>query len=1378
MNIEIIHGADYHIKNREKNVYKSIESNLANIRDILISTKAEVYLLAGDLFDVAISNESERKLASKHIGEILNIETLKEFVFINGNHDILVDKKKLDSNKVNNSFDTLNKFIETLSPELSKKITYLKEQKPYVSKVSDKLLWIPYSLENGLSNGNNFQWNLLSQDDNNKCQITIFHDIVRDYIDDTKLPVRKDKLETLPFINDFKTNIILSGDIHKNYFKTVNGKLFVYPGSSNQVSFGEGTYIKIRKNSSIVHADEKVLKHHKINLDNNSIVTNDISLNNYITYITIDLNSNRYVNNVLEDIEKLLNISKFGINQTMVKLKLSSVYVKHEIEIYKLIETICLSKNTIFNISTVYDKFVISSDGTNENLDLQEIQEDEELTNEINIDELKLSIESLNKIFSTITNNYRSTLMKETNDEDLVNGIIENIQTLFSEQIELSLSAIPNFKIKLDSVETTGFMGLGPNKINLDIPGLVKINGANGIGKTTLYNLIRFIIKGIVFDNLLLSRKKQNTLLIFNDKLINNDVITQRLNAHINNTQIAITRSAFRKWKNNVSDEMKSSLNWKDYISEVSTTIKLDVMTKDGQKTFTGEEAEAMILKWFGDIASTILILNQQKILTILNSPSDKLQKMVLDYIGIDYLEILRENLPSIKNQYNLVKPKTNFEDLKIELSTQNKIKFDGDESLIELKKKIDSNKIDIDTIKLNIENKNKELINIGNVPTSINELKESLTSNENKINSFNPKLLIEIPIFDKIKPVKEDLSNIDSKLIELKKQLELDTNKKISLNNDITNDSNKLLELLKLEKSEYPNKLNKGFENLSQSISNEIQLLTESKSSIFGKLNLGFNDTLIALKEKQKDKLSEVNSITNDINQIINRNNTIDDEIKSGVCEKCERPFGNDFESHKESLIKEKEDNNHKNIGLNNTLITEKELLTKIDNFIILYQSYYDKSIVENLEYFITLSNIKDEPFQHDILNCNLINDSILKLTELNNKVLIKDIDYIDIFSKNNIKINELFSLESFINETLIIKNKLDSIDLFIENLLKQNIEYNYTFCLTEINSIINNIKLLKLLEVNITSLTSNITTLNNHIIKVNTDYNVNFETYNNDYQIHQNKVNEINTLNEEITTHNLSISNLREKSAELKLSILKQENNLPTYNSLIKQIDDLKTFLKVEEENNTEIVNSKNELEKNLLNVDNKLNQINIELTDWLEYRRNNHIYSIYEKLINKDFPDVIFEYYRKFLNNTLNILLEDLSFKLYWDKNKDLYMIELGNGMTTYRPVQLTSGMQTCFLGLSLIYSLHLLNVKNDISHLFIDELSGALNTGKELKEIDNQTIVNYQEQLTLLLSKFKTKNIFIIDHNIENLFQTATYEVILNEKKLAEYVIVDN
>mgnify|MGYP001034600512 FL=1 len=159
------------------------------------------------------------------------------------------------------------------------------------------------------------------------------------------------------------------------------------------------------------------------------------------------------------------------------------------------------------------------------------------------------------------------------------------------------------------------------------------------------------------------------------------------------------------------------------------------------------------------------------------------------------------------------------------------------------------------------------------------------------------------------------------------------------------------------------------------------------------------------------------------------------------------------------------------------------------------------------------------------------------------------------------------------------------------------------------------------------------------------------------------------------------------------------------------------------------------------------------------YLRYYVNSTIYSVYERLIKQDFKNIVFEYYRNYLNNNLNNLLEEQNFKLFWNNNNELYMIDMRNGKCSYTPVQLTSGMEISFLGLSLIYTMSCLNIKNHVSHIFLDEIGGSLNNGKNL----NYDAKNYQELFVNILSKFTNIYMFIIDHTIQNMYETVTLEV---------------
>ena len=172
------------------------------------------------------------------------------------------------------------------------------------------------------------------------------------------------------------------------------------------------------------------------------------------------------------------------------------------------------------------------------------------------------------------------------------------------------------------------------------------------------------------------------------------------------------------------------------------------------------------------------------------------------------------------------------------------------------------------------------------------------------------------------------------------------------------------------------------------------------------------------------------------------------------------------------------------------------------------------------------------------------------------------------------------------------------------------------------------------------------------------------------------------------------------------------------------------------------------------------NDLQVLNKELEDFMTYVVNNQIFTLYNNLVKTDFKVIVFEYYRNFLNNSLNNLLEDVNFKLFFNNDSELYMIRMGDGNVTYTPCQQTSGMETVFLGLSLIYMMSILNIKNSINLICIDELSGQLNDGKGL----TYEAKNYCDLFVKILSRFTKKNIVIVDHHIDNMFETLKYEVV--------------
>ena len=119
----------------------------------------------------------------------------------------------------------------------------------------------------------------------------------------------------------------------------------------------------------------------------------------------------------------------------------------------------------------------------------------------------------------------------------------------------------------------------------------------------------------------------------------------------------------------------------------------------------------------------------------------------------------------------------------------------------------------------------------------------------------------------------------------------------------------------------------------------------------------------------------------------------------------------------------------------------------------------------------------------------------------------------------------------------------------------------------------------------------------------------------------------------------------------------------------------------------------------------------------------------------------------------------MLGSLRFRLVFDKSSlTLKFVDLDKRTT--RPVMFVSGMQTIMAGLALIQTRAKMNQSKSVNFIFIDEISGVLNDGKDVSyEADN-----FKKLMSDLLQVIaRTTSIYIVDHVIENLNENRILEV---------------
>lgn len=1434
--ITLMADMQYNIRNKfnPEIIFNCYDSTNKQIEQILKDNKSDVYVIAGDFCEYDKPNDSERLLMYQHLGNVLNIDSLKELVVMNGNHDIQLGKQIDSENIGKNPLNTFIDGLQIINPDLYSKVTYLHKQKDYQSKISDKLKWISYSLEDGNSTGNNLNDDIVNNS-NNKYLIPIFHDILKEYVDDKNLPVKKSRYNNLMELSKFivnencRNNIVLAGDIHDNWGTTKiddsskQARTFLYSGSPIQRNFGEGTYCKVTKSGKVFKpAQTKVIKQIDLFIDETDITNTyfeitELPLHNQISYIKFDLNTEYFCNDWEEQINLLIsdlfNQNLFGRLHTIVKVELSNLYMNYESEILNIIADYFISNGfseTEYNISLEYGQIIFETKNPIEITKTIEVIDEE--TGEViqkeiqtNIDDesdidynddsnLILSEEQLTDIFGQLLNNQKKSIEREFGDNEITESIINEIKSIFVEQLGLSYGSGKSFNIKLIDIETNGFMILGKNKINLNIPALTRIKANNGTGKTTLYNMIRWVLTGMVIEGLPKNTKKENNLLVFNYENPYNDNVIVKLTLMVNGTKVDIYRNVVRTWKPKTTEEDKKSLGWKEYIDDVKSNLKLVVYKINTQTNEVTEivqkdvEAQQTLDLWFKNVINNILIINQFKILELLNSNGTNLRETILEYIGVDYLKALEMNLETIKEQYKISKPTTSLADIiTLRKNTNNQLEeIRNNYEHLELNQakfetQINANKAIVEIIV-------EDLISLGDIPTLINNKQIDIEQLSDKINSFELKQHKTIPTLDElIKPIKDEsiMNKLKSDIDLFKLDLEEKTNDYIS--KDYINSFGKLkkskLESISKIISDLEIKLNTIVSETETKYNNEFDTtytkLIQYKSELKNHIELYWNDKLSIDKESLSNIRLQYQTTSDKLNSIdsILKNNR--NKLDNSVCSSCGSILNLSEEELNKLKVQVKNDTEIFN-QLNQELTDHNNKINSIETNIDKINRQLNSDIILISNLFIN----KD---------INTISDDLTRLTSIDSNLNIAISDLTIIQDLKDI-VTELTSIEKvYIEyknndiESNNIKQTINDLQLLTKTLLEFNIESTSKELLEKIKEY----KFLKELsdlylsnsisKAIIDNLKNDLSLKEKELYQLESEYNQKLIEYNNQLESHNKLVSEITQYNQSINEHNnkLQLYHKQLEKEKIELDLLKSKE--VKWNELNQKHTEVKNELIQIELSLKKVIADINDNKQNESVLNSKLNEYSILENQWKEYRKKNFIYKTFETLIKKDLKQTVFNYYRKFLNNKLNILLEGLDFRLFWNEDSNLYMAKIirtnsGESNIIYLPVKLSSGMQTAFLGLSLIYCFHLLNIKNNVSHIFIDEISGQLNDGKH--STNKEETNNYQEKLILLLNKFTEKNIFIIDHIIDNLFETHTYKVISeideNNNKFAYYV----
>lgn len=1287
--IKILHTGDIQVEVRDhQQRYDEFEYLFSQIENIATIQKPDIYLIAGDVFEFNKPNDIERLLVINHLRKMLELQFIKEIVITHGNHDI--DQRKFVNFFKSNGEDvpTCNALDSIVFALNNNRISLLNESTYYRSKMQENLVWINWSQKVKHSNIFEQSYNPLLNIPNvnellsNNICITLYHDPIKGAKQwDSKLIHGSEKSNSL---NVFQTHTILAGDIHIPQVIEEKYQKFVYCGSPIARDFGEGDYYK---NGRITCENNT---RHTVNVctisDSGFIVDqNFISLNQYKTYNTYEITSNELSGMPFE-------LKNKGLHFSEVNVKLpapTETWISLEPRIVELFNN--ENKNHAINIKFSYGKQI-----TDEENDLVQ-----------NVADIE-SLISKDKIISVATEyiNKQVSKTKSIPNEDKEKCAQYIIDTFVNEMSNFTADLNSNNIIKLNKLICNNFMSFGDGILIdfNDYNGLTKLVGGNGVGKTTMYNLLKWIITGFINNEQNATRKKENTLTIFNDYRYNVDKVYGCLMTNINSVELCIERIAVREWNKGVTEEQKKSERWKEYISSASTQIKITEVGGN-MEVYENTVAENMLSGVFGGLENLerLLFVNQFSLLKFVCSEPARLCEEILTHIGMNFFDKMMSRYDDLRNEKmkSLAKPSLSIDEIikrRNELITNNEV-------IINKSGDIATDYTALDMNLESYENDKKTLLTALNnvseddVKKMENELETQKTDHQNKVNMLTNSLLAANEII-----ASYDIENLNLLMDEYVTKNELIENNIAAFENELNN-KNHEIELKKRDINDLALKIKQAINDeivvIENSISKMNNEVLENKSKITelkSKRNAEINEYLLTkskiITENEITLNNKINRLKEILNKISDHNNKITEYEKSTICPTCNRKLEEDSLQHIHTLI------------------------TEIKNEIDVLNTELQKLQQETIEFKHNLDVIKND--YEEVKKTNSISTTHIfdsQIIELENSI-------------KNIELNIIETRKQ-------IAEKQESINSTIKNDPKF-IEENNAY--VELLSMIDPIKD-KIAQCT-TSLNEGIANLTNVCTKI--------ESYNKINETVKNNTHGLELLATRKEIFDIMEQNIAEKKKQLEADIairVKLSEIEPHIISITETMNKLK-----EEDDKLLKQRTENEI---------LITEYEKSITSAIEYRIAESSLKQYKALIGKQgLPQHIFSLIKPILNSKLNDLLEDMDFRLYFDENNYLQMLDLSKETRPVRQPMFISGMQVCFCALSLLYVNRMSNNMFIIKELFIDEVSGQLNDGQDL----SYETLNYQEQLKKLLKRFTGMNIWIIDHVIEDMEEDNKIEVI--------------
>lgn len=1322
MKLNIVHYADMQIEVRTSGAgsqrLTEYTHDFRQIESVVESLQPDIVIIPGDVYEHWQANGEEQKIFARHLNNIL--QHTKRIIIIPGNHDVRQRGIPLDDAvQKRNITDSIDSIVTAVN---SKKISYYKETGLYIDSVFDITwaVWSQWTKHSMMDPKPAYSpWDDNSIDDvTTKACIELFHDPIRGARDFTGEPSSHFTNHSIG-LDNFRANTIIAGDIHAPdiiWFGDNKERLFTYSSSLTQRNFGEGDYYR-----------------------NISRFISGNSMHGYNT-IVFDIEQNRATECQWHELTHCVSRhtfyldDKFNYDTMIGALQLDNPTAFNHVRIVcqKNMKAFLEHEQQIIEHFQSKWSCTVHTDFAADVLDI-EINSDEFTDLSQVIDKSKIL--NISKSYIDAIVDKTSTIDSSSKDEAK-----EYLYSIFDKQLANTELTKSSSKVDITSATISGFMPFSDTVyVNFLRHNITQISGTNGVGKTKIFDFVKWIWSDKISSAQNDRNKKYNYSFYFNDSS-DNDTVNGRLEFTVNGDPHVLTKSLTRKWKSGKKDHLAD-----DWVNLLSGTPVVEMTIES--KSFTSDNVDEI-----QDYLDNLLSFNELELIGFVDDVSlPKFTTMSINDLSDIFLNVLGIDVTTtILEQWN---------DLK-----ENELKDLRKPSVT-----IDSALQQIGTAQVHIDEINEQKLSI---EQRQNELQEQRTVIQRKIDTLRESL----HQVDTLDVINTRLSAANEKIAEYDETIATVEATITALNEEKASSS-------LVEATEKLHAIDKSISEAKVEQERAKSLIDAKGSDI-----KSAKDTLMIISLEEKDKLtkdineakSEVEQLRNDVAELDNQERQLQSDVKDILL--AEKDTHNSIINEEQSQIDAIQ---HDITQLSESKLDIVRSMTKLDN------------AKANLE-----QQIEDDTNSKTCTKCNRLHDKstldvITKKIDEAQEKLEKISNAIDQYNERTVDIdNDISTKNDLINghkeQIQTQRSNIDNIEMQITTHINELDPIMFAAQQSTWSSIQKDRqKLIDTINIKQADINRELEQLTEKIkqsprfVEQSTKLSELTSELEPLRQSHQKCVDNIAILEEQLKSQQQVIQHTKDIDAKI-------DENISTKTQITKDRDELLLTIKSLSKDselavkNVEVLDAIKNETLSMTAIDNQLKTESTELTN-IEVKHAQTLKSIeelhliiddikkwkfvdaslklYKKMLGKNgLPQYIFAHIVPLINSKLNECLSNVDFRLLFNSETlELRFIDLSKNVS--RPVQFISGMQKTITGLSIIHVLRLLNHSKQLNVLMIDEISGKVNNGKKL----SYEAKNYQNILRdFIVHISSTSRILFVDHVLDfDSIDTGIIEVIPTE-----------